>query len=400
MDCCISVEKDAEILVSNLNNVRRNMERGVDDLISAIEKLQKIIADERYEGGLNNSSTMSDMVKNLAVEVNKTVSKIAAEHKECNMSVWKIGKVIDDFVETAVFPAFHFDESSDKDACLHEVIVEHLTREGKFDVCKTFVRESGFSDESKFEHFVEINLVMKALKSRDAKPALDWVAKNRNSLNKRKTRQILNENQNTSLELRLHSLNFLDVLKNGDVKEAINYAKKNFPSLVPNQESGVSRLMGAVIYPGPALDQSPYAHLAAPSQWEETVNLFWRTACSLFGVSMESPLAVAVNAGCFALPDMIHTKQILEQCCRPSSQEKLDPEVELSEEYLYHSVFVCPVLKQQTLDSNIPMKLVCGHVISQVALAKLSKPGYRVFKLKCPSCRLDQNPRNAKQVFF
>ena len=38
----------------------------------------------------------------------------------------------------------------------------------------------------------------------------------------------------------------------------------------------------------------------------------------------------------------------------------------------YHSIFACPILRQQTTRSNPPVRLICGHVISRDALNKLS----------------------------
>lgn len=46
-------------------------------------------------------------------------------------------------------------------------------------------------------------------------------------------------------------------------------------------------------------------------------------------------------------------------------------EIELDTEHRYHSIFACPILRQQSSEENPPMKLVCGHVISRDALDKL-----------------------------
>ena len=40
--------------------------------------------------------------------------------------------------------------------------------------------------------------------------------------------------------------------------------------------------------------------------------------------------------------------------------------------FRYHSVFSCPILRQQTTFANPPMRLKCGHVISKDALEKLT----------------------------
>jgi len=35
-------------------------------------------------------------------------------------------------------------------------------------------------------------------------------------------------------------------------------------------------------------------------------------------------------------------------------------------------MFACPILRQQSTDTNPPVRLVCGHVISRDALQKLT----------------------------
>ena len=40
---------------------------------------------------------------------------------------------------------------------------------------------------------------------------------------------------------------------------------------------------------------------------------FLRDACALLGLAVESPLAVAVNAGCVALPALLNIKQVMLQ---------------------------------------------------------------------------------------
>jgi len=181
--------------------------------------------------------------------------------------------------------------------------------------------------------------------------------------------------------------------------EAIRYARQNFPSFVQGQEKEVQSLMGAVMYSGTALEQSPYGELLSPTQWQETADLFMRDACALLGLSMESPLTVAVNAGCVALPALLNIKQVMQQrqvSAVWNAKDELPIEIELGGECRYHSVFACPILRQQVSDNNPPMKMVCGHVISRDALAKLAQ-GH---KLKCPYCPIEQNPSDARQIFF
>ena len=47
-------------------------------------------------------------------------------------------------------------------------------------------------------------------------------------------------------------------------------------------------------------------------------------------------------------------------------------EINLGRDFQFHSVFACPILRQQCGRSNPPMRLVCGHVISKDAMQRLS----------------------------
>ncbi|CAO2610240.1 E3 ubiquitin-protein transferase RMND5B [Lemmus lemmus] len=104
-------------------------------------------------------------------------------------------------------------------------------------------------------------------------------------------------------------------------------------------------------------------------------------------------------SGCVALPVLMNIKAVIEQrqCTGVwSHKDELPIEIELGMKCWYHSVFACPILRQQTSDSNPPIKLICGHVISRDALNKLINGG----KLKCPYCPMEQNPADGKRIIF
>jgi len=409
MDACLAVEKEVERVITKFDNLHRNMDSGIDEQIAAIEKLQRDLVDEN-NGGSDISDAQRIMIKQLTNDVNKRVSKIATDHRDLHSSVSKVGKAIDrnfvaDFDSTSREDVF---SGPSKEHLLTEVILQHLCREGRLNISESLAKEAGVTEfQAQQEPFLEINRILEALKSNDLSPALDWVAKNREALNMWGTTQLFSTApggrhavlQKSSLELRLHKLQFVELLKKGNNMDAIRYAKQNFPSFVCGQEREVQSLMGAVMYSGAALEKSPYAHLLSPTQWQETADLFLRDACALLGLSMESPLAVAVNAGCVALPALLNIKQVMQQrqvSAVWNAKDELPIEIELGGECRYHSVFACPILRQQVSDNNPPMKLVCGHVISRDALAKLAQ-GH---KLKCPYCPLEQNPADARQIFF
>ena len=46
-------------------------------------------------------------------------------------------------------------------------------------------------------------------------------------------------------------------------------------------------------------------------------------------------------------------------------------EIDLGPDSTFHSIFACPILRQQTTEANPPLRLLCGHVISKDAFNKL-----------------------------
>jgi hypothetical protein len=69
-------------------------------------------------------------------------------------------------------------------------------------------------------------------------------------------------------------------------------------------------------------------------------------------------------------------------------------EIPLPSQYHFHSIFVCPVSKEQSTDANPPMMMPCGHVIAQESLEKISKGA----RFKCPYCPNESHPRDARKV--
>jgi len=407
MEACSAVEKEVEKVKSKFNSLNKTFNNNIDDQVVAITQLQRDIETLNSLEESNNEQ-IKHKISQTIEKINNSVTKLATDHRELHSCVSKVGKVVDrnfviDYDCTSREEVF---SAPGRSSLLTNVILQHFYREGKLEIGETLSTESGITQYHDIRGpFIELNNILEALKARDLNPVLEWVVKNRDDLNKRGTTLLFSEvngiqsvKQKNSLELRLHKLKFIELLRAGKKMDAIKYARANFPSFVTGQEKEVQSLMGAVMYAGPALEQSPYGDLLAPSMWQETADMFLRDACALLGLSMESPLQVAVNAGCVALPALLNIKQVMQQrhVSMWTDKDELPIEIDLGQDSRFHSVFACPILRQQITDNNPPMKLVCGHVISRDALAKLTQ----AHKLKCPYCPIEQNPSDARQIFF
>uniref|UniRef100_A0A8C6MB53 Required for meiotic nuclear division 5 homolog B n=1 Tax=Nothobranchius furzeri TaxID=105023 RepID=A0A8C6MB53_NOTFU len=253
---------------------------------------------------------------------------------------------------------------------LSESIVEHLYRQGMLSVAEDLCQESGVViDMNMKQPFLELNRILEALRMQDLRPALEWAVTNRQRLLE----------LNSSLEFKLHRMYFISLLSGGigNQVEALQYSR-HFQPFASQHQRDIQILMGSLVYLRHGIENSPYRSLLETSQWAEICNIFTRDACALLGLSVESPLSVSFASGCMALPVLMNIKQVIEQrqCSGVwTHKDELPIEIDLGKKCWYHSVFACPILRQQTSESNPPMKLICGHVISRDALNKLTNAG-------------------------
>ncbi|XP_020377486.1 E3 ubiquitin-protein transferase RMND5B [Rhincodon typus] len=392
MDQCVCVERELEKVLHKFLMYGQHCDRSLEELVQYVSGLRQELSSAGHLDA-ELSATLSLVMSQCCKKIKDTVQKLASDHKDIHGSVSKVGKAIDRNFDTDV-SGVGVDgvwDSPEKQQSLSEAVVEHLYRQGLLNVAEELCRESGICiDLSQKEPFLELNRILEALRMRDLRPALEWAMAKREKLLA----------LNSTLEFKLHRLYFISLLTGGVINqiEALEYAK-NFQPFAQQHQRDIQVLMGSLVYLRHGVANSPYLHLLDANQWADICDIFTRDACALLGLSVESPLSVSFSAGCLALPVLLNIKAVIEQqqCTGIWSQkDELPIEIELGKKCWYHSVFACPILRQQATESNPPMKLICGHVISRDALNKLINGG----KLKCPYCPMEQAPADAKRIFF
>jgi len=392
MEGCETVEREVEKVAAKFRAVEEHFGRTIENLITFIGGLKEQYDDvgEDYELTETQSSILCDAMN----QMRESVGRIATDHRDLHSTVSKVGKAIDrnfnadngSITREGIFTGGR------AQTILTQVVCQHLYRQGMLNVGEALCNESGLTLDPKFkEPFVELHRILDSLKQRNLEPALNWAYENRDALNA----------QASSLEFKLHRLAFLNLVKGG-IKyqtEAIQYAREKFTPFVRRHEKEVQVLMGSLLFVPGNMEESPYGHLFDQSLWDDILETFTRDACSRLGLSVESPLSVCFAAGCTALPALLNICQVMQARQVTNiwnGKDELPIEIDLGKEFHYHSVFACPILRQQASETNPPMRLTCGHVISRDALHKLASGS----KLKCPYCPGEQNPNEARQITF
>lgn len=145
---------------------------------------------------------------------------------------------------------------------------------------------------------------------------------------------------------------------------------------------------------------SPYQDLYTSPSLEELSSAFSAQFCFFMGLSPDSPVYLAVTAGTMALPVLSKLSTLMKkQRAEWSTSDELPTEVALPESFVYHSIFVCPVSKEQTTEYNPPKVLPCGHILADDSLRALPKrKGSLTFK--CPYCPSVATYKQAIRVYF
>lgn len=330
------------------------------------------------------------------------------------------------------------DAMADHPSLINRAIAMHLVREGQFSVASTFFRESrdhqpplssepwsprtartdedgdddmlqGDGDEQGLAghgvsnypedlqgQFTEMYNLLSQLRNRNLEPAIEWARQNNSRL----------ESAGSNLEFELCKLQFVWLFKgpginglpdderNGE-RGALRYAQERFASFQSRHLKEIQRLSGAIAFAS-NIEQSPYRHMfQIDSAFEDVAASFTREFCSLLGLSAESPLYVAVTAGSIALPRLIkYNKNTKEKKTEWTTENEMAFETPLPPSMIYHSIFVCPVSKEQTTEQNPAMMLPCGHVICRDSLHNMAKGS----RYKCPYCPTEGHLRDAIKI--
>lgn len=391
MESCINTERDIDKLLAKFDGYKKQYENNLQQLEDQVQRLKEELQQVPPESPIAKPQLAVLSQYNKKIKCNG--QKLSGQHKDLHSSVSRIGKTIDrnfDADCSSVIPgAFCNDGKQEK--ILNTAICEHYFRHGQLELAESISKEARLDiDDSWKQPFVQINEVLQSLRARNLDLALEWTARNHTKL----------VEKSSSLEFKLHRLKFIEIMKRGAEAqhEALQYSRK-FQAFAERHSKEIQMLMGSFLYMRQGIENSPYSSLMDEGNWEEICDVFMKDACSIMGMSLDSPLMASFTAGCTALPALIAIKSVIEQrqCSGVlSNKDELPIDIDLDPSQRYHSIFACPILRQQTTENNPPMRLTCGHVISRDALNKLIAGS----KVKCPYCPMVQSPNDAKRVYF
>ncbi|XP_021903790.1 protein RMD5 homolog A [Carica papaya] len=383
-----------------LNTVKDAFDRVAKKQKLSFSKSQEVIDQVGHEieqtlAKIHSANELLSPVdlKSLLVELKLKLNALGPLHqlessqKEVNISISKYPKVLEKSFNPDISKAYR---NVDFDFhVVNQIIASHFYRQGLFDLGDCLINEAGEPEATEVKsQFLEMHQILEAMKVRNLKPALNWVSANREKL----------KQNGSNLELKLHRLQYVEILKNGNRDDALSYARTYLAPFASLHLDEIQKLMASLLWAG-RLDNSPYAELTSPSHWERLTEEVTQQFCSLMGQSYESPLSVAVAAGIEGLPTLLKLANVMAAKKQEwQAMKQLPVPVELGKEFQFHSIFVCPVSRDQSSEENPPMLMPCLHVLCKQSIMKLSRSSARTFK--CPYCPAEASVAQCRQLFF
>lgn len=395
-DSCGSIEMHVDKISARLTSFASSCDASIDNVVEHIETLKRELLvgpDVDPHGELSVMAVM--MWEKAVAQLKKLSNQVIVDHRDMHGGISKCGREIDKTFVASFSGVYHkpidFENDPTLKCFVNDLILQHLLTSGMFEIAERFAGEchAKLDDETK-RLYLEIDIVLNGLRNRDLEPALEWCTTHAEELRK----------IGSVLEFTLHKMKFVEKMRRGavDQLDTLAYAKV-FQSFSEKHLNDVKALMGAMLFIPHGLGQSPYRSLQEPQLWHQVYDLFSKDACRLLGLPLRSPLSIILNAGAIALPALLNIRQIMQQrqvMGMFSHSDELPIEIDIGDDNRFHSIFSCPILRQQTTDKNPPMRLSCGHAISKEALQKLASNN----KLKCPYCPQESSVADAKQLFF
>jgi hypothetical protein len=390
------------------------------DIISALQRARDHIAADP-------TSAQVTLAK-LQNPIKTSFDGLNTSLKETNAGHSKYARALNKMFEGKTLPNEVGDAFGHDHTLINRAVYLHLLREGLFDVAATFHSEAhtrrqeaealaanmyikppidhplgldkSLSEDMQRQFSTMYSILTSMRESRDLAPAIAWSRAHSRAL----------EVRGSNLEFELHRLQYISLFLSPSPADtplsypthgqlsALSYAQSAFPPFHTRYPLEINQLLTAQAYASNLADSPFSPQFTSPSTlWSDILTSFTSAFTSLLSLSATSPLHLTTTAGAIALPTLTKLHSIISSKRTSwTTGGEMPVEIPLPPTYQFHSIFVCPVSKEQATDSNPPMMIPCGHVLAQESLSRLSKGA----SFKCPYCPEHSHASQARRVFL
>lgn len=253
---------------------------------------------------------------------------------------------------------------------IKKIIGEYFFRNGYFKTGQIFEKEEKLVIDK--DQFINLNELLKSIDKKDFELLYKWSSEN-----------------DKELEEQIYELNFIELLKQGNIKNCLEFSKK-----LKNHKN-FKHFMGSIIYIH-KLQDSPYSFMLKEDKWKSLKQDLIRLYFKKIGKSSNCHLKTCLSCGIISFPSILKYVSKDFDLIHVNHMSQLPIELDLSNQFIFQSIFTCPVSKEISTKDNPPFALLCGHVISKTSIEKLVRGNRSIFK--CPYCPTENTKSKCTEI--
>lgn len=240
--------------------------------------------------------------------------------------------------------------------------------------------------------YAKVDGIVRDLRNRDCTSGLSWCSQNAAKLRKNRSK----------LQFCLHRQVFVELVRNDNVQEAIQYAKQNlssFASMYPEEFQQAAALIAMRLIPG----SYTCTTLFDEQRWEELIDMLRAAMFTIYGLPDISPLKIHIEAGLSALKttEGMEGKGGQNNPLRQPILAEFAQQLPESKRSI--SKLVCPVSGTIMEGSNPPVALPNGYVYGEATIPELTKSiptGKEPATVICPHTQERFSADDTKRIYI
>eukprot|EP00890_Picochlorum_soloecismus_P006474 jgi/Picsp_1/6828/NSC_04166-R1_protein len=285
---------------------------------------------------------------------------------------------------------------------------DYMMRRGYIESAMLMLRDAGPSSKKMAEQttpslqnpvllvdvdvYTRVSGLVRDLRNRDCTSALSWCAQNAAKLRKSRSK----------LQFCLHRQVFIELVRNDNVQEAIQYAKHNlssFAATYPEEFQQAAALIAMRLIPG----SFTCTALFDEQGWEELIDMLRAAMFTIYGLPDISPLKIHIEAGLSALKttEGMEGKGGQNNPLRQPILAEFAQQLPESKRSI--SKLVCPVSGTIMEGSNPPVALPNGYVYGEATIPELTKSiptGEEPATVTCPHTQETFSANDTKRIYI
>jgi len=353
-----------------------------------IDQVKRNTPEQQQQGQIPDDLTLEGNLHQFAQNAfqngSNSMNEICKRHKKAHAKVSKCGKMLQKTFDVKIDKLKNMDvlQSGNDKKILNKLIFGHLCTEGIIDSALEFAKEAGVDVPPNIDSiYTKMQQLNTEIMECNVENAIEWVHDNSTVL----------ESKQYKLEAMLLCMKFVQVILDNpnDLHSKFNILRKlsMIPTIHPDE---LKQLAGVMILDDEqAAEKLSSLNISIIKDKSQICEHFRQVYLEVHDLPSAKPLETCFKAGLFGLPYFL--EQIrgfgdhLSLDTNSNDLQSFSFDFNMPNSCCFHSRFICPVLKVQSNESNMPQALSCGHVLTKEAITRISNSttGY---DFKCPYC--------------